>query len=269
MFFNLGRVLFYMNLTSKDNPTVKWAARLSASAKARKEEGLFVAEGLRLCRDVVQNGGTIHTAFMLPAFAEEDPETAAAIEQSAARTFWVGDAVMKKLSDTTTPQGVLCLCKTPEFGGLPTRVGRYIMVENLADPGNLGTVARTAEALGLDGLLVAGGCDVYQPKALRASMGALLRLPVYTGTADALLSAMHSLGIPSYAAVVKNADCRLGQIAFENCVVVIGNEANGITPETAALCHKTITIPMAGRAESLNASMAAGIVMWEMTRPRG
>ena len=224
-----------------------------------------MAEGLRLCRDVMQNGGRVHTVFMTERFARQEPETARMAQQASQNTFWVTDGLMNKLADTTSPQGILCICHTPAFGRLPEAAGRYLMVENLADPGNLGTVARTAEALGLDGLLVAGGCDVYQPKALRASMGALLRLPVYTGSAEDLLGRLKTLKVPTYAAVVQNAQKRLGQETFAHCAVVIGNEANGITPQTAALCDHTITIPMAGRAESLNAAAAAALFLWEMT----
>ncbi len=141
-----------------------------------------------------------------------------------------------------------------------------MLLEQVADPSNLGAIARTAEAMGIDGLCISGGCDPYHPKALRASMGALLRLPVYSGEMEELLNRMNTLQVPTYAAVVKNAHFPVSQVDFSGaCGVVIGNEAGGITPKTANACTATVTIPMAGRAESLNAAAAACVLIWEMT----
>ena len=254
-----------MIITSKENPAVKQAAKLAASAKARKKEKAFMTEGLRLCRDVAQSGGVIRTAFLTEAFARDFAEDAAVITAAAQHVFTVSDGVMQHLSYTDSPQGVLCVCQKPDFSVLPQTAGRFVVLENVGDPANLGAIARTAEALGADGLLVSGGCDVYHPKALRASMGALLRLPVFEAEITAILAHLRSLGVTTHAAVVYDADCAVTQSTFDHpCAVIIGNEANGITPATAAACDSRITIPMAGRAESLNAAAAACILIWEM-----
>ena len=259
-----------MIITSKENPAVKQAAKLVASAKNRKKEKAFITEGLRLCRDVAQSGGGIRTAFMTESFVEDFGADADLIAAVSAHAFTVSDGIMQHLSDTDSPQGVLCVCQKPDFSALPQRAGRFVVLENVGDPANLGAIARTAEALGVDGLLVSGGCDVYHPKALRASMGALLRLPVYEAEMAHILTHLHALGVTTHAAVVYDADCAVTKVSFDRaCAVIIGNEANGITPQTAAACNNRITIPMAGRAESLNAAAAACILIWEMTNRGG
>ncbi|MBR4867695.1 MAG: RNA methyltransferase [Clostridia bacterium] len=259
-----------MIITSKENPVVKQAAKLVTNAKARKKEKAFITEGLRLCRDVAQSGGVIRTAFMTESFGQEFGEDAAVIAAASAHMFTVSDGVMQHLSDTDSPQGVLCICEKPDFLDLPQKAGQFVVLENVGDPANVGAIARTAEALGVDGLLVSGGCDVYHPKALRASMGALLRLPVYEAEITEILTHLHSLGVSTHAAVVYDADCAVTKMKFNNaCAVIIGNEANGITPQTAKACNSRITIPMAGRAESLNAAAAACILIWEMTNRGG
>ncbi|MCM1391586.1 MAG: RNA methyltransferase, partial [Ruminococcus sp.] len=165
--------------------------------------------------------------------------------------------------------GVFCVCKTlPEIDeGMISPNGKYIALENIQDPANLGAICRTAEALGISGAIVENGCDIYNPKAQRASMGSLLRLPVIrTTNLASLLIRSGENGMKIYATTpdanavkITDADMSGGVIA------VIGNEANGVTDEIFKVCKK-ITIQMLGRAESLNASMAAAVTMWEMMR---
>ncbi len=253
-------------ITSKENSIIKQVKKLLSAAKYRKREQAFPVEGLRLCRDVALGGGVISVALVTQRFTETFPRDFEMIAEKAQTCYTVSDAVMNYLSDTPSPQGVLCVCGMPGFSEMPQKAGKFVILEQVADPSNLGAVARTAEAMGIDGLFISGGCDAYHPKALRASMGALLRLPVYSADITDILDCMNTLQVPTYAAVVKNADLAVGQVDFSGpCGVVIGNEAGGITPETANACFKTITIPMAGRAESLNAAAAACVLIWEMT----
>lgn len=255
-----------MMITSKENPTVKLVKKLLSAAKYRKREGAFVMEGLRLCRDAAQNGVVISATLVTEAFVSDFPEDFAEIEAASKTCFTVSESIMNTLSDTPSPQGVVCVCNIPSFEPLPVKAGKFVLLEQVADPSNLGAIARTAEAMGIDGICISGGCDPYHPKALRASMGALLRLPVYSGEMQDILACMNTLQVPTYAAVVKNADYGVGQVDFTGpCGVVIGNEAGGITLETRQRCTNTVTIPMAGRAESLNAAAAACVLIWEMT----
>ena len=204
--------------------------------------------------------GRVNWDIMKPDTADVEEVCAA-----AGRCCCISDAVAQKLSDTPSPQGIFCVLPIPQppvFGGR----GKYIGFENLADPSNLGAAARTAEALGLDGILLFGaGCDPYAPKAQRAAMGALVRLPVHTFPSVAEFAARYP-AVNTYAAVVKGG-IPVSQADFSApCMVLIGNEANGLSEQAAALCTQRVTLPMYGRAESLNAAVAAAIFMWEMVR---
>ncbi|MBR3961788.1 MAG: RNA methyltransferase, partial [Clostridia bacterium] len=142
--------------------------------------------------------------------------------------------------------------------------GRYIALENLSDPSNLGAISRTAEALGISGIIVSGNsCDPYSPKALRASMGTLLRMPVII--VDDFVEFLQASGLKLFACVVRGGKKITDVIFSDGAAVLIGNEANGLTDSAISACEK-ITIPMSGSAESLNASVAAAIAMWELKR---
>ena len=249
-------------ITSVKNERVKAAAKLTSSTKARREQGLFVLEGLRLCMDVVRSGLRCAELFVSEEFCKKHEAEYEALAAVSDEVFLVNDAVLEKLSDTRTPQGVCCVVRMAAPVSLLERAP-----------------ARTAEALGISGLLVSGGCDVYAPKALRASMGALLRLPVEVVDAGVVLSGegktpvppllkkAEALGFKTYASTPAADAVPVTEADFSGPVLcVVGNEANGVTPETMAACAERVTIPMAGRAESLNAAAAGAILMWEMVR---
>lgn len=258
-------------IKSVKNERVKAAAKLVASSKARRETGLFVLEGLRLCMDVVRSGLRCAELFVSEEFCAKHEAEFKALSAVSDEVFLVNDAVLEKLSDTRTPQGVCCVAKMPAGGasllGAGTADAKLLLLENVQDPANLGAIARTAEALGISGLLVSGGCDVYAPKALRASMGALLRLPVEEADALEVIETAKSSGFKTYASTPAADAVPVTEADFSGPVLcVVGNEANGVTPETMAACAERVTIPMAGRAESLNAAAAGAILMWEMVR---
>ena len=257
-----------MIISSRDNPKIKRVVSLVSSSSERKKTGLFVIDGLRLCRDAALNGYSVRELFYTERFFtdhKEDCDTLLSLAQSA---FCVSDDVMKKMSDTVSPQGCICVCDIPKVSDLALlKKGRYVVLEDISDPGNLGTVCRTAEAFSVDAVIISGGCDPFSPKALRASMGALLRLPVIRCEAQKAILQMNDLTIKTYAAVVSDFDETIDRCDMSaGCAVIIGNEANGLKNETAKLCYKRITIPMSGRAESLNAAAAATILIWEMMK---
>lgn len=256
-------------ITSVKNERVKTTAKLLSSGKARKDAGLFVLEGLRLCMDIVRSGLQARELYVSEDFSEKHPEEWAALRAVSDQVFLVSDAVLERLSDTKTPQGVCALVPIPKKDDTlwQDSKGKLILLENIQDPANLGAIARTAEALGISGLLVSGGCDVYSPKALRASMGALLRLPVEETEAEAALARAKAAGVVTFASTPDTAATPITDVDFSGpALLVVGNEANGVSKETQAACDKRVTIPMAGRAESLNAAAAAAICMWEMVR---
>lgn len=257
----------FKKVTSRENPLIKLVSSLQKSAAARRENGLFVLEGLRLCADACDNGIRFDKLIISFSAAERHAEKIAAFAENADDCIAVPDALFKKIGDTENPQGIIALCKIPKTESASIKKnGKYVALENINDPANLGAISRTAEALGADGLILSSGsCDPYSPKAMRASMGTLLRMPTFVFGNFA--AEMKSCGLKFYACVPSSSAESISNVKFlPGCAVMIGNEANGLTEETKAAAHKKITIPMRGRAESLNAAAAAAIAVWEMMK---
>ena len=170
------------------------------------------------------------------------------------------------------PQGVFCIAKMLDNSLIIDKIniiGTYSALEDIQDPGNMGTIIRTAEALGLDGIFLSDGCcDIYNPKVLRASMGGVFRMPLMrVGDMAQAVVTLQKKGLTAFACVVDASATPITAAGMgEGAIALIGNEGNGLRAETVAACKHSVTIPMAGRAESLNASMAAGIILWEMCR---
>ena len=194
--------------------------------------------------------------------------------ERARQSYLVADHVAGLLSSTKSPQGVFCQCRWPQglLAGDAAGGGSCAVLEDLQDPGNLGTILRTAEALGIGRVVLLGDCcDPLSPKALRASMGAVFRLGLsLERSRQGLFSRLRGEGFRLLASVPDSAALPVTEVDFSQgpCAVFIGNEGNGLSQETIAQCQR-VTIPMAGRAESLNASAAATILLWEMARAGG
>lgn len=258
-----------ISIDSVSNERIKSAVKIASSAKTRRQTGMFFLEGLRLCRDAAITDCCIDSFFISERAYERFKEDADFIAAKAKSSFIISDLVENKLAMTQTSQGFFCLCRMKEDLDISEVdfSGKYIALENIQDPANLGAVCRTAEALGISGVIAEGGCDIYSPKAQRAAMGSLLRLKVIRceNLADTL-SYLGENGMKLYATTPEYTAEKITESDMSGGVVsVIGNEANGVSDEVFSLCKK-VTIPMLGRAESLNASMAAAITMWEMMR---
>ena len=258
-------------LSAKTNEKIKSAVNLRDSAKARRESGEFFLEGARLCADAAENSIVIIRAFFTGKAIEKYSQYVSKIVSVCDECYEVLQSVADKLSDTQSTQGVFCVCKINEAKADADSLnfnGKYIFLESVQDPSNLGAVSRTAEALGIDGMIVSGGCDIYNPKALRASMGSALRINVMScaNPSDFLLSAGKKGMLTLASTPSKDSTEITGADMSKGVICVVGNEGNGITEETMRSCTMKITIPMAGRAESLNASTAAAILIWEMVR---
>lgn len=258
-------------ITSRANPRIKDACAL-LSAAARKKTGLFIIEGARLCSDAVKSGIEVTEFFAAPKSREKYPEAFAICAEKAEKTFLISESVAEKLSDTSDTQQMFCVCRKPDDTEkrLIDPNGFYVMTENVQNPDNLGAVVRTCEALGADGLIVSSGCDIYSPKALRASMGALLRFPVIkTDDAPGTLQKLKDGGMKIFSTVVSGEAQDISAADKSGgCVCVIGNEGSGVTDEVKRLSTHLITIPMRGRSESLNAAAAAAITVWEFVKNR-
>ena len=259
--------MVFKEITSRENPLIKLVLSLQSSAKKRRENGLFVLEGLRICLDAFENGIKFEKLIITPNVQIKFASEIESFSENSKECYLISDDLFKKISDTSSPQGIIALALIPESDNAVLRMnGRYIALENLNDPSNLGAVSRTAEALGVSGIILSdGSCDPYSPKALRASMGTLLRMPVFV--LNDFMNDIINAGLTTYSCVVdKDAESINNSSFCDGSVIIIGNEANGITDETKALSDKRITIPMSGRAESLNAAVAASIAMWELMK---
>ena len=256
-------------IKSTDNSKIKYAVKIKLSTKFRVQEGLFFLEGLRLCLDAFRVGISTDTVFYTTKFKNEYEETLSQLLNSCSNAYEVSESVMNKLSDTVTPQGIVSLVKIPKAQNLSVIDGLYVALDRIQDPKNLGAISRTAEALGVEGIILSpDSCDPFSPKSLRASMGALLRLPIYK-VADFIgeLDRLKQDGMKLFASVVDAdaTDIRTVETVGGR-VLIIGNEANGISNDVREIASELVTIKMLGNAESFNASSAASILIWEMQR---
>lgn len=258
-------------ISSKENKRIKYLKKLSASASFRREEGVFAAEGLRLCSDALQSGAEVVSAYFSESFAEKNSGFVDEATARAGESYLLKDSIFSAVSDTKTPQGVLFvikrLDKSLDFDKIKNN-GKVLALETVQDPVNLGTILRTAEALGIGAVVLTRDCcDVYSPKVARGSMGAVFRLP-FTITDDlpAFIGRFNTFGV-SYAAVLDKDSVSLNSCEFDGTILaVVGNEGNGLIQQTIKACTHKLYIPMRGKAESLNVSAAAGIIIWEMMK---
>ncbi len=259
-----------IKLTSKENNEIKRLTCLLSSRKEREKTGLFVVEGLRIAMDAARAGTGVETAFFSESALARHPAECEGIARLAQRSFLLSDQLAARIGDTKTPQGVFAVCPRPQadpaaFDGS----GKYIMLSSLQDPGNVGTVIRTACTLGLSGVILSADCpDAYSPKVLRSTMGGVFEVPIWV-TPD-LPAAMQQLrqGGCLVAAAALTPDARpISAQAMQGVgCVVIGNEGNGLTREMIDACDRCIILPMARAGQSLNAGVAASIFMWELTK---
>ncbi len=257
-------------ISSKDNQNIKNAVKLKKSAKYRCKTQSFVAEGVRVCYDAMLSNAEISAFFVTEEASQKNNSKYSELEKYADKTFVVTPEIFSLISDTETPQGFLCVIKALDKINLFDTIknGRkFLALDNVQDPNNLGTILRSAEAFGLSGIVMSSDCcDIYSPKVVRGSMGAVFRLPFMTCNSIAdFLSENPTLN--SFAAVVDSDAEPITNVSFnDTCIVVVGNEGNGLKNETIKACKHKITIPMNGKAESLNASTAASIIIWEMIK---
>lgn len=254
-------------ITSKNNTIIKDTKRLFTSSKARRECMLFPLEGARLCFDVLNSFYSVDTVLVTEELYSRYTDKVDSLIKLSDRAYLITDDIAQKISDTPNPQGIFVLCKMQDDSARSVS-GKLIALDNVQDPSNVGAIIRTAEALGIDGIITYNCCDVYNPKTLRASMGSILRMSIVdTADLEQSLLDFKSNGYKVYSTVPDSTATSIKDINFDkNVISVIGNEANGVEENIKSISDSLITIPMLGRAESLNASVAASITMWEMVR---
>lgn len=255
-------------ITSTGNARVKNVIQLQTRARARKDSRQFVAEGFRMVSEAPAD--RIVSIYASETFARCNSGYMSTIQVPYET---VSDNVFAQMSDTRTPQGILAVIKMAEYeiGDIIAHdKGLYVIVENLQDPGNLGTIIRMSEAAGVDGIIMSPNTvDIYNPKTIRSTMGSLYRVPfVYADDFAGTLEQMKSKGVELYAAHLEGSVEYTEPDYTKASAFVIGNEGNGLTDAVTNICSNRIRIPMAGKVESLNAAIAASVLTFEAARQR-
>ena len=260
-------------ITSSANNRIKNVIQLKKKAKERERQDLFLVEGIRMFLEA--DPERIREAYLSESFSKQyrhDRDVQALLEKIPAEV--VSDAVFEAMSDTRTPQGVICLMTQYHYREedlFPEgKVPMIMVLETIQDPGNLGTVFRTAEGAGVTGIVMSDDtADLYNPKVIRSTMGSIYRMPfVCTSRLADQITRLQWRGVKCHAAHLK------GSVSYDEpdyrgpCAFLIGNEARGLSEETAALADCRIHIPMLGKVESLNAAAASAILMYEAARQR-
>ncbi|MGB8453213.1 MAG: RNA methyltransferase [Anaerocolumna sp.] len=258
-------------ISSSSNPQIKNMIQLQKKPKARMEQGAFVTEGIKMFEES-KEGGYLIKAYVSESLYEEkcseNPDYFTGFSYEI-----VTDGVLKEISDTLTPQGIMAIVKKPVYDLdkiITAPEANLVLLEAIRDPGNLGTILRTAEGAGVTGIILSkSSVDMYNPKVIRSTMGAIYRMPfIYADNFRETLTQIKKKNILVYAAHL-DASFAYDEVNYPlKCAVLIGNEANGLSDEIAGMSDQYIKIPMAGSVESLNAAIAAAILMYEVYRQR-
>ena len=243
-------------ITSRKNPFLQQVKKLLSSKKAREEAGLFVADGTKLLQEAVRYFPGLHTVILSDGIAAQVPE--------GVRLVRVPEDVMESISPMSSPQGALFLCRLPEKTPFRPEAG-MLLLDGIQDPGNLGTVLRTADALNIPVALLEGCADPHSHKVVRSSMGAVFRAPVIQTTWAEARAAFGSAGIPVAVTALSPRAMDIRRADVKKMAVVIGSEGQGVRQEILDSADQELIIPMNAHCESLNAAVAATIVMWQMT----
>ena len=245
------------SITSRKNEYLLHLKKLAADGAYRRECGEFLCDSPKLLEEALKWNASVTAVVSTDG-----------VEVPGVRCIRVPEDVMASVSPMKTPQGVLFVCRMPE-SRIPERLDgqRYVVLDGVQDPGNVGTVLRTLDAFDADGLILLPGCaDTFSPKTVRASMGAIFRRPVYTMVAQELKALLVRSQIPLYGAALREDTVDAREVNYRPGAIAIGSEGRGLTEEVLALCDKTIRIPMSSRCESLNAAIAASVLLWESYR---
>ena len=255
-------------ITSTSNQQMKTIVQLNKKAKARRELRAFIVEGIKMYRETPRE--LLQRVYVSEQFIK-DEENHACFMQSGIDYEVVSDSVFAHVCDTNTPQGILAVVRQPVYDFedlLRAHPTRLLVLEDIQDPGNLGTMFRTGEGAGLTGIIMTRETvDLFSPKTVRATMGSIYRMPFYVAEdLSQTLLALRTAGVHTFAAHLRG-EKYYDELDFTGpTAFLIGNEGNGLKKETADLADTYLKIPMEGQLESVNAAMAAGILMYEAHR---
>lgn len=260
--FFAGKIM----ITSTSNPQVRNIINLMKKSGERKSRGLFVIEGLRIFREVPCE--RIDKVYISESFSAENSDI-----YNEYNAEVVSDAVFAHMSGTNTPQGIMATVHMKDFSLndiIETENPLLVVLENIQDPGNLGTIVRTAEGAGASGIIMSGDTvDIYNPKVVRSTMGSLFRMPfIYVDDVCGTVSRLKKSGINTYAAHLAGSTDYCCEDYRKPSAILIGNEGNGLTDRLTEIAGKKIRIPMEGSLESLNAAVSTAVILYEAARQR-
>ena len=242
-------------ITSRKNPLLQQVRKLLTSRKEREAAGLFVADGTKLLQEAIRWWPGLDTVILSPNVEMDIPDWVRIVEVPA--------DVMESVSPMQTPQGALFLCRLPKKSPFVAKPG-MLLLDGIQDPGNLGTILRTADALQIPVALLEGCADPYSHKVVRASMGAVFRMKVVQTTWAEAKAACDAADIPVGVTALRDTAKDLREAPLKTMAVVIGSEGQGVRREILDSAQNSLIIPMNPNCESLNAAIAAAIVMWQM-----
>jgi len=254
-------------IQSIQNPTVKRLKSLKEK-KAREDMGEMLVEGEKLMLEAAQKKLAVSDALIYEAMADKFSALIRRMEQAGGRVYSVPRRILEAVCDTKTPQGACAAFAIPDFFDAEHAPDRLVVLDGVQDPGNVGTIWRTADAAGLNGMVMSAVCaDPFSPKVQRASMGSGFRVPVsITNDLPALLTALRARGYAVIASSLHGSPFYEGLPRCGKFALIVGNEARGVSDEVMAVSDVRLKLPMRGGAESLNAAVAAGIMMYELMR---
>ena len=244
-----------IEIQSRQNAALKHLARLGRERKYRRSTGEMLCEGEKMLGEALRSGAKLKTVLVRDGW---DSPLVKEAEEQGASLYSAPDALFKLASEVEQPQWT-----ADALDG----AGQVLLLDGLQDPGNLGTILRTAEAFALGAVVLCEGCaDPFSPKVVRSTMGAVFRLPCVTLPLAEAAERLHRNGLPLYATALHEDSVPLSSVSLSKAAVIIGSEGKGVTEQALRLSDKRVIIPMKGRAESLNAGVAAAIVIYEMTK---
>lgn len=271
-------------ITSLTNDRIKKVIKLRKSSKLRKEENVFIVEGIRMFREIPASD--IKEVYMTEKFFDKYRDEGIfkelrmidshddASKPIPRKCELISEEVMEKISDTVTPQGVIAVVACPEYSAdviTDDEEGFVLLLEDIQDPGNLGTMFRSAEAAGVTGIIISNNSvDIYNPKTVRSTMGSIFRMPfIYVDSIADISKKLIAKGFRIHAAALEGAKSLYETDMTGKTGIIIGNEGNGLKSDTISAASDSVYIPMHGRVESLNASISAAVLLFEASRQHG
>lgn len=252
-------------IKSKDNNVIKQYVKLANNRKDRKKLNKFVLEGFRIVTDAIMEKAPISEVLISEEAHQKYSNKLA--DLNLTNYIIISNELALKISSTENTQGIFAICDILKNEPLKIKSnGKYIVLHQVQDPGNVGMIIRTADALGLDGVILSQSCDFYSPKVIRSTMGSAFRVNHWIcDDISLILDTLKNENITTYSAVIDSQNDVRKENFIGGCAIIVGNEGNGLPKEVSNMCDKPITIKMSGNINSLNVAMASGIIMWKMS----